>query len=142
MLDFIKRRIWVSKHKKRVTDVPEFDVTTPTKPRSFGYKTSWLAIKSQDAEGVSEALNLKPKHHVNWECGMTRSIGRPEFGFIGVFATPPVDGWILVLGIADYLPTDINRFVALMKKLSVQFGQAHFYGSDRSGLLPQKWSRI
>ena len=131
LLDFIKRKIWVNTHKKRVTDVPDFDSTIPTQPRSFGYKTSWLAIKSQDAQGVSNALNLEPEHHVNWTCGMTRSIGRPEFGFTGVFVTPPVDGWILVLGLANYLPTDTNRFVALMKKLSVQFGTAHFYGSDR-----------
>lgn len=78
----------------------------PDFPCAFGYRMSWLAIKSNDARAVAEALGLEDAIPCNWNSG----IGTVYDGKLGenhVFVTPPVRGWIFVVGLS--LPYPVSR---------------------------------
>ena len=76
----------------------EFEATRepvePRSPASFGYKTSWLAIRGEDAHAVVSALGLRDAASSSWSEGLARAYDGD------VFVTPPVDGWILAVGAA------------------------------------------
>ncbi len=63
----------------------------PDQPISFGYKCSWLAIKSEHPLDVVAALALRHVRLANWKSGI-------EAAYAGeVFISPPLDGWILAV---------------------------------------------
>ena len=50
----------------------------------FGYKTGWIAIRSDDAARILEALDLTAPNRLGWTAGVNTARKR------GVFATPAV----------------------------------------------------
>lgn len=69
---------------------------------AFGYKTGWLAVHTESHEPVIRALGLRRTEDVDWAGGISRAYTE------GVLVMPPVNGWVLVMGI-DILvrPPDI-----------------------------------
>ncbi len=67
----------------------------------FGYKTGWVAIRSDDGAKIVEALGLKHANRVGWGAGVGAAYEN------GIFVTPSVDGWTLVMGsqISDGSPS-------------------------------------
>jgi hypothetical protein len=63
----------------------------PERAVSFGYKSQWLAVKADDPGVVLKALGASNSREAGWPEGVAASEGK-------VFATPPLDGWVLVLG--------------------------------------------
>jgi hypothetical protein len=80
----------------------------------FGYKTSWIAIRSEDGNSISEALGLRNVPRIGWVDGVAAAyVG-------GLFVTPPVGGFTFVVGpeasqgsaqlIADRLGCEVQVF--------------------------------
>jgi hypothetical protein len=118
----------------------------PDKPIGFGYKHKWLAIKSTDKNKVAKFLKLKNIQESNWEYGV-------NFGYEkGVFVTPEIDGWILVLGIEIFdLETDATR--EFLIRMSTEFGEVqiflthrvveyHFWGLAKEGEIERLYAYI
>jgi len=70
----------------------------PDQPVPFGYKMSWLALQTEDAGKVVEVLGLGDAEPCNWQSGIG-AVYDSELGEARVFVTPPVKGWIFVVGL-------------------------------------------
>lgn len=69
---------------------------TPDRPARFGYKCGWLAVRASSVDEVVLALGPKRRTPCNWATGIGRVYG--NIGNEDVFVTPPVDGWVFVVG--------------------------------------------
>ena len=58
----------------------------------FGYRTGWIAIRSDESTRIARELNLKSTVPLGWTEGVRAAYTR------GVFMTPAVAGWTLVMG--------------------------------------------
>jgi hypothetical protein len=95
---------------------------TPDVPRRFGCSMAWLAIRSEDPESVIEALRLEVSP-CNWSSGID-AVYDDWLGVARVFISPPVDGWIFVVGLP--LPHPLGKgFVDKCTPLLVDLG-GHF----------------
>lgn len=74
-----------------------FDAT-PDTPKSFGYRMSWLAIKSTDTHAVAAALALTGLEAANWNTGIGAIYDR-DLSDSYVFVSPPVKGWTFIAGV-------------------------------------------
>lgn len=105
---------------------------TPDKPKGFGFKVLWFAVKAGDPATVLDALQFGERTPANWASGLAT-----VYGDQWVFASPPVNGWILVVGLSLPYPTnethhDIGkRFDALFSRLMQRFDDVQFFGSHR-----------
>jgi hypothetical protein len=116
----------------------------PDSPIGFGYKNKWLAVSSNNNEEVAKFLELKEIKKSNWFDGL-------EFGYRkGVFLTPEINGWVLVLGI-DISDLEIESTQKLLKSVSEEFGECqifqthrvvdyHFWGLARFGKIERLYS--
>lgn len=103
----------------------------PDAPTGFGYRMSWLAIRTRDTGAVIEALRLTDPHVANWATGLGTVYHR-DLGEAHLFISPPINGWTLVAGLP--LPTPASRrFVdkctPLMIELGATFVEAQFFSS-------------
>jgi len=120
--------------------MPHFD-QTPDKPQSFGYKVSWFAVKASDAASVLDALEFGGKTPANWASGLIAAdaIGVSQKSEPWVFTSPPVNGWVLVVGF--WLPYPAaptgpqaeigKKFDVLFSRLMKRFDDVQFFGSYR-----------
>jgi hypothetical protein len=105
---------------------------TPDKPKGFGFKVLWLAVKAVDPASVLDALEFGERTPANWASGLAT-----VYGDQWVFASPPVSGWILVVGLSLPYPTnethhDIGkRFDVLFSRLMQRFDDVQLFGSHR-----------
>jgi hypothetical protein len=112
--------------------MPSFD-QTPDKPRPFGFKVNWFALKASDPGSVLDAFEIGKATPSNWASGLAAVYGDDPW----VFASPPVSGWILVVG--SWLPYPTNethhdigkRFDELFCRLMQRFDDVQFFGSHR-----------
>ncbi len=103
------------------------DRTLLTPPVPFGYKTAWFAIHSTDMHAVASALHLQNPQPAGWEYGIWHSIETEDYA---IFVTPPVNGWILAVGLPLLYEADDHATERLIE-LSQQFGEAQFFASMR-----------
>ena len=78
--------------------MPSFN-QMPDEPQPFGFKVSWLALKTSDPAAVLDALELGEVTPANWESGLA-----------------PVDGsdpWGLRIATSRRLGLGCKRFAAL-----------------------------
>ena len=125
MLSWFKRFLSPAPHKD---DASGTDDPSPSDgqdlPVSFGYKTTWIAVRSEDPGSVARALGLKNVKAASWANGVERA-DRQQ----GVFVSPPVDGWVLALG---KLPdADGEAFETFLADLSARLGQVFFFATHR-----------
>jgi hypothetical protein len=112
--------------------MPSFD-QTPDKPKAFGFKVNWFAVKASDPAAVLDALGFAAPEPANWASGLAVMYGDDPW----VFASPPLKGWVLVAGLWLPYPTnethlDIgNRFDELFSRLTKRFDDVQFFGSYR-----------
>ena len=119
-----------------VTDEPSNPSTmeldaTPDKPIGFGYKTAWLAIRTDDPHSVAEALGLRDVRPANWRTGLNASYERYE---THVFVTPPVEGWVFVVGVAFPDTGDssrADRCTPVLEALGKKYDHVYFFGTHR-----------
>ena len=87
----------------------------------------WLAIKSGNPQLVQAALGLHNPTPCSWEEGLTVSHEQK------LFISPPVGGWILVMG--SNLPEpgeDVDKCYLLVLELSRKLGQVQFFSINRA----------
>ena len=123
---------------------PIHNKSRPDQPINFGFKNQWLAIKSKDIENIIKALRLPKVRACNWKEGV-------HFGYTkGVFITPEINGWTLVLGV-DILDLESNGTQAFLKRISREFEECqlfltqrnteyHFWGLARQGKIKRLYS--
>ncbi len=115
---------------------------TPDSPEGFGFKSSWFAVKTQEPKRVAETLGLADLQRANWASGITAaySFNNKPNGNKYVFISPPVSGWVLVVGLALPYPdrrtqgrnADIDRrFSEMFGALVARFDEVQHFGSYR-----------
>lgn len=103
--------------------------TDKNEPVNFGYKNAWIAVKSNDKQGISKIIGLKNTKPENWYNGISISYEN------GVYITPQIGEWTLVVGM-ELVPSgsnieSINKLEKILNKLSSEYGEAHFFGTHR-----------
>jgi hypothetical protein len=120
-----KLRLWTEALSSRLRG------GVPTPPEPFGYKQGWLAVRAEDSSTVAAALPFRLIRRAGWKEGVVAA-DKPLAGEI--FVTPPVNGWVLVVGVwasswnGQEDEAELERQVAA---LSVRFGEAQFFGTQR-----------
>ncbi len=100
----------------------------PDEPIPFGYKCSWLAIKTDEPEAVVTSLGLAGVQKCNWAKGIAAAYKGD------VFVTPVVQGWVLVVSIALPEIPDQKRgdeLTPLIKVLGKKFSDVQYFGTHR-----------
>jgi hypothetical protein len=110
----------------RASTSPQSAVDSPATPVSFAYKTAWFAVKSNDSEAVARALGLKRLRPASWKAGIDSAYDDDQSS---VFVTPPIHGWVLVVG-RKLLSLPPNEGTVLLS-LSRQFAEAQFFATMR-----------
>lgn len=123
---------WV---KRRKTNLP-VENESEDRPFLFDRPNRWLAIKTEDIAKVQNALGLHNPTPCSWAEG---------FGKMGdrkLFVSPPIDGWVLVVGQGLPDPADdIDRVFHFLMRLSNSLGAVQFFCSNRV-LNHHAWVRV
>ena len=78
--------------RNSTSELPDDKSILEDKPVAFGYKCLWIAVKTINQQDVAKEIGLSNVKKSNWGTGITKA-------YEGlVFITPPVGGWILVVG--------------------------------------------
>ena len=93
----------------------------PDKPQLFGYKNSWLAIRSDSPEKVMAALELEPVAKANWATGLPYA-GEGKL----VYVSPCLDGFVLVVGYWEWTE---NR--AKLDRIAKEFDEVQAFATHR-----------
>lgn len=98
-------------------------------PRPFGYKMSWLAVKTEDPQSLIDCLRLEGVKDANWESGIA-AVYDDATSDANIFVTSPVDGWTFVIGLS--LPHPVNdRFVdkltPTLMRLGAQYRDVQYF---------------
>jgi hypothetical protein len=84
--------------------------------------TSWLCIKSASVRGVQSALSLHNPKPCSWAEGLSSDHDQ------SLFISPPIAGWILVIGPALPDPSDdVDVCYRFLADLSRKLGQVQFF---------------
>jgi hypothetical protein len=95
---------------------------------SFGFKTTWLAVRDRPAAEVADALGLTETSVARWDEGVDLAYQA------GVFVTPPVDGWTLAHGRRDLSAGPMDPgFEEWVTALSRRLGEVQVFTNDRVG---------
>ncbi len=115
----------------------------PDRPTGFGYRMTWLAIRSRDTQAVLDALQLASPQAANWATGLGCVYDR-DLGEAHVFVSPPVNGWTFVAGLP--LPAPVSRrFIDKCTPLLIHLGDSFVevqYFSSMPSLDYFAWARM
>ncbi len=110
--------------QENISPKPAIDQDIADSPVAFGYKFTWLAVRTNDSQKLSELLNLKKIVSCNWKYGIDAAYDK------SIFITPAVDGWTIVCG--NSLPDgDSKEIREILKILSKEFHEAQFFCTHR-----------
>lgn len=90
----------------------------PDHPYPFGYKNSWLAIKSDSPQDVIDKLNLKVIGESNWQTGINTA-DRERW----LFVSPSLDGFVLVVGLLGLQMDELKNMSGCFDEL--QYFETH-----------------
>ncbi len=119
--------------------------TEPDVPQAFGFKVGWFAVRSDDAALVARVLGLEAVQVANWTTGLKAACTSDPYSDSPrrrVFVTPPLAGWVLVVGASLPYPVQADgsnaeleqiarRFDALMLRLASNFDEVQHFASHR-----------
>ena len=112
----------------------------------WGYKTGWLAVKTNDMNAVALALGLREPGWAPWKEAIELAYSYDaDFRSWHWMVTPPIQGWVLVMSLAlidrHFDRQDVREeFHASLSQLSEKFGEVQFFGTYRvSGI--DAWGR-
>lgn len=95
---------------------------SPLQP--FGWRTSWVAVKGGVARELAREFELVNISECGWNHGVREASGK------GVFVTPPVSGWTLIVG--RILPDAASETsLSSVVRLSERYGSAQYFGNHR-----------
>lgn len=123
------------KYHKRNALLGKYESTELTKPQSFGFKSNWIAVKSNDIKAVLDTYKHTARVQTNWDIGVNATFENREL----IFVSPPVDDWILIINNSlGYINS--NDTISTLNLLSKAFGEAYSFGSFR-GTNYGSWSK-
>ncbi len=91
IIAFITISIWLAK-KSEIKPASQKTFDQQDNPINFGYKTVWIAVKTNDKLGISKILELKNVKPSNWKSGIENAYHK------SVFITPQIGDWTLAVG--------------------------------------------
>lgn len=104
---------------------------TPDRPKPFGYGMAWLAVRARDPKAVMEALGVVAAAPANWNSGIG-TVYDPKLGEGHVYVSPPVNGWVFVVGLSLPYPASggfVDKFTPLMIDLGRRFAEVQYFFS-------------
>jgi hypothetical protein len=114
----------------------EFDGGRGVHSSVFDFPSRWLAIKSNHHQRVQQTLGLHNATPCSWVEGMARINDHK------LFVSPPVNGWILVMG--THLPEhseDVDATFRFLLRLSHELGEVQYFSVNRV-LGHHAWARL
>ena len=104
---------------------------TPDTPKSFGYKMSWLAVRTEDTDALVSMLGLVAPEEANWNSGIG-AVYNDDLSDHRVFVTPAVDGWSFVVGLSIPHPVSerlVDKLTPMLVNLGNRFGDVQYFFS-------------
>ncbi len=96
----------------------------------------WIAIRSRNLTAVQKALGLDNPTPCSWTEGISRAHERK------LFVSPPVNGWVLVIGPRLPDPSeDVDACFRFLLRLSRDLGEVQFFSVNRV-LGHHAWARF
>jgi len=87
----------------------------------------WLAVRTTNPQTVQSALGLLKARPCSWEEGLSAAHEQK------LFISPPVDGWILVVGSSLPEPArDVDKCFHFIRALSQKLGLVQFFSLNRN----------
>ena len=87
----------------------------------------WVAIRSTNPQAVQAALGLHNPTPCSWMDGMARVSDEK------LFISPPVNGWVLVVGSLLPEPSeDVDACFRFLQRLSRELGEVQFFSVNRA----------
>ena len=121
-----RQRREANEHSLHLNFSPSFFVKASFRESLFGQPCRWLAIKGHNPAAVQTALHLHAPMPCSWEEGLIEARERK------LFISPPVSGWILVVGSSLPDPTeDVDECFHFLTNLSRKLGQIQFFSANR-----------
>lgn len=96
-------------------------IDTPDTPIPFGFKTSWLCVRSESPEIVIETLGLKDPVVSSWKNAFANINN-------GCFVSPAFDGKVLVIGWGTDI---ITENPARLDEVGKMFHEVQYFASHR-----------
>ena len=112
----------------RIVDESLFAVSTKPvfSPSLFDQPVRWLAVKSNNPSTVQSALGLQAAVPCSWEEGLHEARDQK------MFVSPPINGWVVVVGSALPDPADdVDGCFHFLRELSHEVGQVQFFTVNR-----------
>ncbi len=124
---------WARESKLR-NQLGQFDLTSTRnvpqpRPKHFLVErpSLWLAIRGTDLRKVQAALGLHDPVYCSWEDGLIESRDHK------LFISPPIAGWILVMGVDLPEPgDDVDECFHFLTALSRKVGHVHYFCANRA----------
>ena len=105
-------------------------------PFLFDRPTRWMAVKCTNIQKVQSAIGL----HNPTPCPLSEGFSR--LGEHKLFISPPVKGWILIVG--NSLPDvadDVDKVFRFLMKVASELGSVQYYSANRV-LSHHAWVRV
>jgi hypothetical protein len=94
---------------------------------AFESTCRWLAIRTTSLAAVQNALGVRNVTRCSWAEGLSRVIHH------SLFISPPINGWILVIGQGLPEPSeDVDRCYLFLANLSRSLGHVQFFSANRA----------
>lgn len=103
---------------------PEPNAGSEDVPVSFGYKISWIAVRTSNGQDVARSIGLKDVKSCSWKQGIDQAYARS-----GTFITPTIEEWTIAVG--THPEVGQATFLPYMERLSHEFGEAFYFGTHR-----------
>ncbi len=121
-----RQRREAREQSSHLTFSPSFFVRSNFRESLFGQPCRWLAIKGHNPVAVQEALHLNAPTPCSWEEGLIEARDHR------LFISPPVSGWILVVGSSLPDPAeDVDKCYRFLTGLSRKLGHVQFFSTNR-----------
>jgi hypothetical protein len=118
----VRRSTFRRLHISKIRQAPSSAYQEPVCP--FRWPGAWLAVKSRNPLAVQSALGL----HNPKPCSLIQGLAGEE----KLFISPPVKGWILVIGSGLPDPSeDVDVCFRFLQDLSRKLGKVQFFSASR-----------
>lgn len=96
------------------------------RPIARALPSRWLALRGNDSNRVAQWLGSAANIEAPWSEALIRSRDGQYF------VSPPVDGWILVIGGAIPDPSkNVDVLYTFLRRMSAALGEVHYFCADR-----------
>lgn len=129
-------RMVVGRELRRILPEPESATDTRLTASVFEAPGRWLAVRGSDPHEIETALGVQHARACTWGDAIAAPF-EPR-----LFISPPVRGWIVVMGCDLPDPSDdIDECFKFLTGLSQRLGEVHFFARNRA-VSHHGWARL